>query len=93
MNNSFIEINNLSYSENGNIIVNDFSWKLNEPMFVTFLMPYKSNNIFEKVLCGITKQDSGDIIIDNVDIKMMDYKTKSIYMIFKGGARSCSFFL
>ena len=86
MNNSFIEINNLSYSENGNIIVNDFSWKLNEPMFVTFLMPYKSNNIFEKVLCGITKQDSGDIIIDNVDIKMMDYKTKSIYMIFKGGA-------
>ena len=62
MNNSFIEINNLSYSENGNIIVNDFSWKLNEPMFVTFLMPYKSNNIFEKVLCGITKQDSGDII-------------------------------
>ena len=47
---------------------------------------FKKIFLFEKVLCGITTQDSGDIIIDNVDIKMMDYKTKSIYMIFKGGA-------
>jgi len=86
MNNSFIELNSLSYSYNGKVIADNLTWKLNDASFITFLMPYKSNNLFEKLLSGIIKPDSGDIKIDNISLQSMDYKNKSIHVIFKGGA-------
>ncbi len=86
MNSKIIELKNLSYSYNGKVIADNLTWELSDSSFVTFLMPYKSNNLFEKLLSGIIKPDSGDIKIDNISLQSIDYKNKSIHVIFKGGA-------
>ena len=86
MKNNIIELKQVTYYENSNCIANNLTWKLEDSSFVTFLMPYKSNNSFEKLLTGLIRPEQGHILVDNVDLSSMNYRNKSIHMIFKGGA-------
>ncbi len=86
MNNSTIKLDHVTCYISGNYIANNLTWELDAASFVTFLMPYKSNDLFEKLLTGIIKPDAGHILINDVDLQTMNYKNKSIHMIFKGGA-------
>ena len=77
MSDALITVNNLSLNHNGKNILDDVSFKLHPGEFITLIGPNgagKSSLI--KVLLGIIKQDSGEIIRnDNIPISVLDFLT------------------
>jgi len=66
MSDALITLNNISLSHNGKNVLDDVSFKLHKGEFVTLIGPNgagKSSLI--KILLGVIKQDSGDIIYTN----------------------------
>ena len=66
MSDALITLNNISLSHNGKNILDDVSFKLHQGEFITLIGPNgagKSSLI--RILLGVIKQDSGEIIHDN----------------------------